>query len=66
MTTGTLVWMSRARGFGYLSPDAGGPDLLVRRTDLLGELYETLRPGDRVDFRPTWGGEHVEVVAVIR
>lgn len=66
MATGTLEWLSSTRGFGYLSPDSGGPDLLVRRADLTAELYQALRPGDRVRYRRISGAQNVEVVAVIR
>ena len=51
MATGTLEWFSRTRGFGYISQDTGGKDLIVRRRGIPVHLYDTLRWGDRVEFR---------------
>lgn len=66
MATGTLEWLSRKRGFGYISPDAGGRDLVVHRTRIADAVYETLAVGDRVQFQHHMGERGREAVDVTR
>ncbi|MGW4368060.1 cold-shock protein [Nocardia takedensis] len=47
MTLGTVKWFNHEKGFGLITCD-GGPDLLVRRTDVEGG--EALRRYQRVAF----------------
>ena len=66
MATGTLEWLSRKRGFGYISPDSGGTDLVVHRSGIDAESYQTLAAGDRVRYRHRLGETSAEAVDVTR
>ncbi|HEX7301442.1 MAG TPA: cold shock domain-containing protein [Lentzea sp.] len=46
---GTVARYDGDRGFGFITPDAGGPDLFVHVSVVSGS--EPLVPGDRVRFR---------------
>jgi CspA family cold shock protein len=46
VATGTVEWMNPKRGYGYISPDAGGKDLRVYCLQIDAELVA----GDRVEF----------------
>jgi CspA family cold shock protein len=44
MQTGTVKWFNAAKGYGFITPDAGGPDAFVHVSAVeragLGELRE--------------------------
>ncbi|WP_319798997.1 cold shock domain-containing protein [Nitrobacter sp.] len=47
--TGSIVWFNAKLGYGFMKPDAGGPDLFVRVPNRTIEL----RSGQRVDILVT-------------
>ena len=46
---GVVVRYDEERGFGFIAPDTGGPDLFVHVSVLRGD--EVLHPGDRVRYQ---------------
>jgi CspA family cold shock protein len=60
--SGTVKWFDRASGYGYVVPDAGGPDLYLHRVSLAGDLRLTLAAGDRLEFETRMGGVEPEAV----
>ena len=59
--TGTLKWFDPVRGFGFITPDAGGRDVFVHRS-ALSENDEALGEGDRVEFLSRPGPKGLEAV----
>ncbi len=51
---GTVTWYDEAKGFGFLTPEHGGPDVFVHVRALAGGLA-ALHEGDRVTFDTTEG-----------
>lgn len=47
---GTVKWFSRFKGFGFILPDDGGPDVFVHYSELEGSGYRNLYEGDRVEY----------------
>ena len=43
--TGSIQWISEQKGFGFISPDAGGDDIYVNYSELDG-----LEEGQKVRF----------------
>lgn len=48
--TGVVKWFNEARGFGFITPDAGGPDLFVHFGDIQGNGFKSLADNQRVSF----------------
>jgi cold shock protein len=47
---GTVKWFSDAKGFGFIAPDGGGPDVFAHFSAVQMEGYRSLKPGGRVSF----------------
>lgn len=50
MTLGTVKWFNDAKGFGFIEPEGGGPDVFAHFTSIQSEGYRTLKQGGRVSF----------------
>ena len=50
MSTGTVKWFNEKKGFGFISPDAGGDDLFVHHSEIKAEGYASLDEGQKVEF----------------
>ncbi len=53
MPSGVVTWFDSGKGFGFITPDAGGPDVFVEYTELAGGGWRTLRDGQRVEYTVT-------------
>lgn len=61
---GTVKWYDSAKGFGFIAPDSGGPDVHVSQKNLQG--IASLRQGDRVEFVAKQGGKGPWAASVTR
>ena len=48
--TGTIKWYNRKKGFGFVTPDAGGEDIFVHRSALPQKHQSHLEENDRIAF----------------
>ena len=48
--TGTVKWFNDAKGFGFITPDAGGADLFAHFGDIQSEGFKSLSENQRVSF----------------
>lgn len=48
--TGIVKWFNDSKGFGFITPDAGGADLFVHFQDITGEGFKSLAENQRVSF----------------
>ncbi|MFD1210926.1 cold-shock protein [Arthrobacter sp. GCM10027362] len=55
MATGTVKWFNSEKGFGFIAPDDGGPDLFAHYSSITGGGYRSLEDGQKVEFEVTQG-----------
>jgi CspA family cold shock protein len=47
---GTVKFYNNAKGYGFITPDQGGPDVFVHATALEASKLPGIGEGDRVSF----------------
>lgn len=47
---GKVAWFDAKKGFGFIVPDAGGPDIFVHYSGIEGSGYRQLGENQRVEF----------------
>jgi CspA family cold shock protein len=50
MNTGTVKFFNNQKGFGFIQPDGGGPDVFVHVTALERSGIRSLAEGQKVSF----------------
>ncbi|MDE2429061.1 MAG: cold-shock protein [Burkholderiales bacterium] len=53
--TGIVKWFNDAKGFGFIAPDAGGPDLFAHFQDIQSSGFKSLTENQRVSFERSAG-----------
>jgi CspA family cold shock protein len=53
--TGTVKWFNDAKGFGFITPEAGGADLFAHFQDIQSTGFKSLSENQRVSFERTSG-----------
>lgn len=55
--TGTVKWFNDAKGFGFITPDDGGPDLFAHFSAITMNGFKTLKEGQKVQFEVVVGAK---------
>ena len=55
MDKGTVKWFSNSKGFGFIEPIGGGPDIFIHFSAIQMEGFKTLEPGAQVEFELVQG-----------
>ncbi len=57
MAQGTVKWFNAEKGFGFITPDGGGPDVFVHHSAIQTSGYRSLDENQRVTFEVTQGAK---------
>lgn len=55
MKTGTVKWFNEGKGFGFITPDDGGPDIFAHYSAIHMRGFKTLKEGQKVTYELTIG-----------
>ncbi|HYD18642.1 MAG TPA: cold-shock protein [Patescibacteria group bacterium] len=50
MAQGTVKWFNAQKGFGFIQPEAGGPDVFVHMSAVEAAGMRGLNEGDKVSY----------------
>ena len=64
MAQGTVKWFNAEKGFGFITPDGGGPDVFVHHSAIQSQGYRTLEENQRVEFEVVQGAKGPQAESV--
>jgi CspA family cold shock protein len=62
---GTVKWFNVVKGYGFLTPDDGSPDVFLHLTVLRTAGHERLAPGATVECEAVKGAKGMQVLRVV-
>lgn len=62
--TGTVVWFSSSRGYGFITRDDNGKDVFCHYSAIQSEGYRTLAAGEAVEFEVVAGEKGSQAAGV--
>ena len=64
MDTGTVKWFNDSKGFGFITPDAGGDDLFAHFSEIRGDGFKTLAENQRVSYEMKRGPKGMQAANI--
>jgi CspA family cold shock protein len=64
MAQGTVKWFNAEKGFGFITPDGGGPDVFVHFSAITGTGYRSLEENQTVTYTVTQGSKEPQATDV--
>ena len=62
--TGIVKWFDDGKGFGFITPDAGGKDLFAHFSEIQGTGFKSLAENQRVEFEVKQGQKGPQAAAI--
>jgi CspA family cold shock protein len=64
MDTGTVKWFNDSKGFGFITPDAGGDDLFAHFSEVRGDGFKTLAENQKVSYETKRGPKGMQAANI--
>ena len=64
MQTGTVKWFNESKGYGFITPSDGSPDVFVHFSVIEGSGFRTLAEGQTVQFESQKGAKGLQATRV--
>ena len=64
MQAGTVKWFNDAKGFGFIAPKDGSPDVFVHFSVVEGTGFKSLQEGQAVQFESQKGPKGMQATKV--
>ena len=55
MAQGTVKWFNDQKGFGFITPDDGSPDVFAHFSEIQSDGFKSLTEGQKVEFEVQQG-----------
>ena len=64
MNTGTVKWFNAEKGFGFIAPEDGSPDVFAHFSAISSSGFRSLNEGDRVEFETVEGPKGMQAANI--
>lgn len=64
MVIGTVKWFNESKGFGFITPSDGSPDVFVHHSAIQAGGFRTLTEGQTVSFKVEKGPKGLQATQV--
>lgn len=65
MATGKVKWFNDSKGYGFITPDDGSPDVFVHHNNIKAEGFKSLAEGQSVSYNTEQGDKGPSAVNVV-
>ena len=65
MNKGTVKWLNKEKGFGFITNESNGEDVFVHFSGIASEGFKALEDGQKVQFEITKGNRGMQATNVI-
>jgi CspA family cold shock protein len=65
MASGKVKWFNETKGFGFITPDAGGEELFAHYTAIQTEGFKVLKENQRVSYDVVQGQKGLQASHIV-